>query len=143
MTGLESDLHPVIRIVALLSEDHDRSVTLRLCYANQWDVFFVSEVAEAREAIDRLKPQVVLFDRDLGGHDWRSAMSPLASCSNGACIFLVSKVLDDNLWSEVVSNGGYEVLHKPLREDQVFRATKLAWTYWKSADPPVTIRSRR
>ena len=46
---------------------------------------------------------------------------------------LVSKVIDDYLWSELVANGGYEVLRKPLREDEVFRSVRMAWSYWSSA----------
>jgi hypothetical protein len=142
MTDLENNLHPQIKIVAFLAEDHDRSVMSRLCYANRWEVFFAGAVGETEQALGRLKPQIVLFDRDLGGPDWRNVMSALASCSYGACIVLISKVLDDNLWNEVVSNGGYEVLPKPLREDEVFRAVKLAWTFWKSAEgAPVTLKS--
>ena len=127
-----NDLHSPIKIVALLSEDHDRFVTSDLCCANHWAVFFANAVDEARLALDRLKPQIVLFDRDLAGADWRTAMSSFASCSNGACIVLISKVMDDNLWSEVVCNGGYEVLPKPLHDDELSRAVKLAWTYWRS-----------
>jgi len=69
----------------------------------------------------------------------------LSSGGNHACIFLVSKVADDYLWNEVVRRGGYDVISKPLRHDELERAAKLAWTYWsstlnripaKSAAPP-------
>jgi DNA-binding response OmpR family regulator len=143
-SDFENNLHPQIKIVAFLAEDHDRSVTSCLCYANHWEVFLAATVGEAGDVLGRLKPQIVLLDRDLGGPDWRNAVSALASCSNGACIVLISKMLEDNLWNDVVSNGGYEVLPKPLREDEVFRAVKLAWNYWKSAGrSSVTVRSRR
>ena len=46
---------------------------------------------------------------------------------------LVSKVIDDYLWSELVTYGGYEVVRKPLREDEVSRAVRMAWSYWSSA----------
>jgi len=46
---------------------------------------------------------------------------------------LVSKVIDDYLWNEVVCYGGYEVLAKPVREGEVSRAVRLAWSYWSSA----------
>jgi FixJ family two-component response regulator len=45
---------------------------------------------------------------------------------------LVSRVADDNLWNEVVCNGGYDVLRKPLRQPDVLRAVKFAWSYWNS-----------
>jgi len=46
---------------------------------------------------------------------------------------LISRVADDNLWNEVVCNGGYDVLRKPLRQPDVLRAVKFAWSYWNSA----------
>lgn len=46
---------------------------------------------------------------------------------------LASKVIDDYLWNELVSCGGYEVMGKPLREDEVSRAVRMAWSYWSSA----------
>ena len=46
---------------------------------------------------------------------------------------LVSKLIDDNLWNDLVSSGGYEVLRKPLRDDEVSRAVRMAWSYWSSA----------
>jgi hypothetical protein len=46
---------------------------------------------------------------------------------------LVSKVIDGSLWNDVVRSGGYEVLSKPLREDDVSRVMKLAWSYWNSS----------
>ena len=55
---------------------------------------------------------------------------------------LVSKVIDDYLWNELVSNGGYEVLRKPLREDQVSRAVRMAWSYWSSAAKRVSSSKR-
>jgi FixJ family two-component response regulator len=54
----------------------------------------------------------------------------LATASGGACVLLISTVADDNLWNEVVLNGGYDVLRKPLREADLLRAVKLAWSYW-------------
>ena len=53
---------------------------------------------------------------------------PLSS-SGGACIVLISTVVDAYLWNEVVRNGGYEVLAKPLREEDVAKAVRLAWSY--------------
>lgn len=45
---------------------------------------------------------------------------------------LISPVADDYLWNEVVSNGGYDVLAKPLRQQDVLRAVKFAWSYLNS-----------
>lgn len=103
-----------------------------LCRGNQWGVSFSKTREEAEEALRELKPQVMLFDRDLAGQDWREFVKGFAAASGGACIMLVSKVVDEHLWNDLVSNGGYEVLRKPLREDEMARALRMAWSYWSS-----------
>jgi DNA-binding NtrC family response regulator len=104
-----------------------------LCRGNQWRVCFSKTREEAEKALRELKPQVMLFDRDLAGQDWREFVKGFASASGGACIMLVSKVVDEHLWNDLVSNGGYEVLRKPLHNDEVSRAVRMAWSYWSSA----------
>ncbi len=121
-----------ITIVSLL-DDQDRSLIKELCNEKQWDVFFAKTCAEARQASEQIQPQIILIDRDLADGDWRGSLSACASSSAGACALLISKVADDYLWNEVVCNGGYDVLRKPLREPDVLRAVKFAWSYWNSA----------
>ena len=124
---------PRITIVSILLEDRDRSLIAQVCCQNQWDVFFVKTCAEARQVSEQIKPHIILLDRDLADGDWRNSLSACASASPGACTMLISRVTDDYLWNEVVCNGGYDVLPKPLREKDVLRAVKFAWSYWNSA----------
>src|SRR5271156_3325342 len=121
-----------ITLLALLAEDQDRSVVSGVCSGNHWDVSFATTVEEAGRTSGEVKPQVVLFDRDLAGSGWREAVSTFAALWPRACIMLISRVKDDYLWNEVVSNGGYDILPKPLRADEVCRVVKLAWCYWSS-----------
>jgi DNA-binding NarL/FixJ family response regulator len=120
-------------MVAVLASEHDRSVVSNLCWRYQWEVFFANTCEQARLVSDELNPQIVLMDRDVAGSGWRKAMFSLTSSSSEACIVLVSRVVDDYLWNEVVYHGGYEVVGKPIREDEVAKAVRLAWCYWRSA----------
>jgi hypothetical protein len=45
----------------------------------------------------------------------------------------MSGVTDGYLWQELVRTGGYDVLPKPLRADNVAKVVKLAMSYWTSA----------
>jgi DNA-binding response OmpR family regulator len=121
-----------ITIVSVLLDDQDRSLIAELCFENQWDVFFAKTCDEARQVSEQIKPHVILLDRDLVDGDWRNSLSACAASSAGACTMLISRVADDYLLNEVVSNGGYDVLPKPLREQDVLRAVKFAWSYWNS-----------
>ena len=62
-------------------------------------------------------------------------MSLLSAVSAGACILLISRVVDDYLWNDVVMSGRYDVLRSPLREDDVVRNVRLAWSYWNCTHP--------
>lgn len=128
-------------IVALLDEQ-DRTVLRNLSSSRHWDVSFAAACPDALALIGQTKPQILFMDRDLSGSDWRQTMSAFASSSGKICIMLVSTVVDAYLWNEVVQNGGYEVLPKPLRAEDVSRAVGLAWSYWSSsAGSSPTIRT--
>ena len=131
-TRLPNSRRSRVTIVSLLLEDQDRSLIAEVCYQNQWDVFVAKTCAQARQVSEQIKPHVILIDRDLADGDWRNALSACAASSEGACTMLISGVVDDYLWNEVVCNGGYDVLPKPLREQDVLRAVKFAWFYWNS-----------
>jgi FixJ family two-component response regulator len=120
-------------VVGLIASDADRRALADICSRNRWNLLFAGTRQEARSALDRLKAPVILCDRDLPGDGWRATVEDLASSPHHACIILVSGVADTYLWNEVVLTGGFDVLSKPLREDDVVRAVRLAWSYWNSA----------
>ena len=130
-----------VKIVSILLEDHDRSLIAEVSRQNRWDVFFARTCAEACQVSAQIRPHVILVDRDLADGDWRTSLYACAASSSGACIMLISPVADDYLWNEVLSNGGYDVLAKPLRQQDVLRAVKFAWSYLNSTrQTPATAR---
>jgi hypothetical protein len=55
----------------------------------------------------------------------------------------MSRVVDEYLWNETVRRGGYDVVSKPLREEDLIRVVRLAWSYWSIAKPTVAVQERR
>lgn len=100
---------------------------------NNWNLLLAGSCEEARTLSDRFEAPVVLCDRDLAGSEWRAVVEALASSLHPTCILLISRVVDDYLRDEVERSGGYDVLCTPLREHDLLRAIKLAWSYWSSA----------
>ncbi len=121
-----------IAVVGLVISDEDRRLLTEICSRNQWHLLLTDTCEDAWTALDKLKAPVILCDRDLPGRGWRETVEDLASSPQRACIILVSEVVDTYLLNEVVRTGGYDVLSKPLREDDVVRAVRLASTYWYS-----------
>jgi DNA-binding NtrC family response regulator len=84
---------------------------------------------------------IVLCDRDLAGDEWPRRMEELARSARGGCVILASPVDDEYLWQEVIRHGGYDVVAKPLKEEQLAHAISLAWAYWKAAGNRAAIQS--
>jgi DNA-binding NtrC family response regulator len=85
---------------------------------------------EALEIVKKGGAAVILYDRDLPGLDWRDALRKLAGAIPACPVILTSPVNDGYLWGEVIRRGGYDVLAKPLQEDQTVRFVNLAWSLW-------------
>ena len=131
-----------ITILSVPGTDPDRQLLDEISLRNHWKISFASSSDEAREWLKRSKPQIILIDRDIDGADWRYAVSSLAAASGGACVLLISRVIDDYLWNEVVTNGGYDVLRKPLSENDVMRNVRLAWSYWTSTRQSASVMKK-
>ncbi len=125
--------HGHITVIGLAIRDEDRRVLAGSSSRSHWNVLFTDTCDEARAAVDQLGAPVILCDRDLPGEDWRDVVEVLSSSPHRTCVILISKVVDDYLWNETVKRGGHDVLPKPLREEDVVRAVRLAWSYWNSA----------
>lgn len=136
--SLPADAGPQGRltVIALISGDADRLELAGICSRRGWNLFFAGTLEEARTLLDKVRGPLILCDRDLPRGGWRSTVERLASSPHRACVILVSAVVDTYLWNEVVRTGGFDVLSKPFREDEVARAVRLAWSYWNKAAKP-------
>ena len=131
-----------IPVVALVASDQDRCVLASLSGQHRLEIHFVESCEEAYSAANRLAAPVILLDRDLPRTEWKTAVKSLADSPHGACVILMSGVVDDYLRQELIRRGGYDVLPKPLRADQVAPLVKLALSYWESAPKPA-LQTRR
>ena len=131
-------IEPRIPIVALVVSDHDRDVLNYISGREPLDIHFAESHVDAWEAMNRLNSPVILYDRDWPNAEWRTTVQALASSPHHCCVILASRVADDYLWQELIRCGGYDLLAKPFRADDVARALKLAVSYWKSARAAAT-----
>jgi DNA-binding NtrC family response regulator len=125
-----------IPVVAAVVSEQDRHVLASVSGQEVLEVHFVESCDEACAVAKHLIAPVILFDRDLPGAEWRTTVKSLAASPHRACVVLMSRVVDDYLRQELIRRGGYEVLPKPLRADNILRVIKLALSYWISTASP-------
>jgi DNA-binding response OmpR family regulator len=122
-----------IRIILLSAGERDRELLSRLAVNQGWVLRFAATCDEAWDALLETKAPIVLCDRESPDADWRAVIRKMASAPHLVCPILISNVTDRYLWNEVISWGGHDCLAKPLREEDVLRAIRLAWSYWSSS----------
>jgi DNA-binding NtrC family response regulator len=143
MTVSRKAIPPRVAVIALLVNEHDRDVLTSSSGMEPLDVRFAESYEEACALASRLTAPIILFDRDWPGIEWRTAVASLAALPHRACVLLISGVADGYLWQELIRTGGYDVVPKPLRPDNVASVVKLALSYWNSASEPALSREGR
>jgi len=81
---------------------------------------------------NQLVAPVILCDRDFPEAEWREALRTLTALPHRPIVILPSKVADEHARSEVFRIGGFDILAKPLRAEDIRRAVKVVFSYWRS-----------
>lgn len=110
-------------MLALTTIYADRELLQQICRDAGWKIYFARNLAEGLD----YPANIVLFDRDLTGVDWRDGIKQLAASPHPRRVILASFVVDDYLWDEVIHCGGYDVLPKPYRSQEVIHTIQFAW----------------
>jgi DNA-binding response OmpR family regulator len=115
-----------VRILALSMSLEDRVLLERLGKQHQWELRFTNSPREGFNLVSQIEFELILCDRNQPGYPWREVMGRLAASVPRSCILLVSHVNTDYLCGDVLLQGGYDVLIRPLREEAVLRSIDAA-----------------
>ena len=113
-----------VTILALSMSFEDRFLLERLGKRHGWELRFTYSPREGFNLASQRHFELILCDRNQPGYPWREVVDRFAACSPQSCILLVSPVSDDYLWRDVLQQGGYDVLLRPLREEPALRAVQ-------------------
>jgi two-component system response regulator HydG len=78
-------------------------------------------------AMLREKPAaVVITERDLSGGNWKDVLESMRALPAPPLLIVISPSADDRLWAEALNLGAYDVLAKPLDDNEIVRVLSLA-----------------
>ncbi len=119
-----------LSLLAILGSEEAREAAAEFAASQRWRLTLASTVEEACAFLRRnASVAVVLVDRDLDSGDWRSVVHNLAQEPLGPSVILASAVVDHYLFEEVVKQGGFDIVSKPLQADELRRTALLAWKF--------------
>jgi CheY-like chemotaxis protein len=121
-----------IRILSVTNDSRERDQLKSLADFYGWNTVFARDYIIAASILRTEPFPIVICDRDNLNTDWRHAFETLLRPDKFKCLILCSTVDDDYLWQDVIHHGGYDVIRKPIDEDQAVRAIQFAWAFWKT-----------
>jgi len=120
-------------MVAAFRRDEDQRELGKILGPCQWKVVWSRTCAAATQAVQRSAPPIVISGRTFPDGEWRDIWNRLRAQSRPPMFILASRLLDEHLWAEVLNLGGYDLLLKPFRPEEVVRAVHGALTAWQNA----------
>jgi DNA-binding NtrC family response regulator len=117
-------------LLAILSDGSGREAVTRFAEDRGWQLSVAGTIEEGHTLFrPHAEIAIVLVDRDLAADDWRSTVRGLAERSPRPSVILASSVIDPYLFDEVVKQGGFDVLSKPIQADELRRTALLAFKF--------------
>ena len=122
--------YPVSRpphLLAILGNGDGREVVTQFAADQRWQLSLADTIEEGYLLFRaNAGVAIVLLDRDLSIGDWRSTVRDFAGEQSHPGVILVSAVIDSYLFGEVVRQGGFDVIGKPMQAEELRRTALLA-----------------
>lgn len=99
----------------------DRHMVRRLFQKLDWQLFEAGSRREALECLDCHPVHVLVLETGLPGWNWKTVLNELYERASPPQLVVACRQADESLWSEVLNEGGYDVMTQPLDAYEVER----------------------
>ena len=120
-------------LVAVFGHGEDRLSLEPVLSPCEWDVIWTRTCAEAVAAVRRTAAPIILCDEEFADGEWKELWNELGKSPCPPEFILASRLADERLWAELLNLGGYDLLTKPFRPEEVIRAIHGALSEWQLA----------
>jgi DNA-binding NtrC family response regulator len=124
-----------ISVLMITSRPEDEAELKQLLQDTPWELEALLRIEDAAAALKSAAVPLVLFDGDTADAQWREEMKALVKSKRNACVILLSNVSDPYLWEEVVRHGGFDLLTRPFRKEQVLSTLLFAYAHCRTPWP--------
>jgi DNA-binding NtrC family response regulator len=104
---------------------------MRILSHTRWEVNIVNSIADAVRAIESSPVSIILCEHRLPDGTWLNLLERASERSPAPQVLVLSETPDNQLWAEVLTRGGYDLLAQPIEAREVYLAIAGAWRHWK------------
>ena len=109
-------------LLAVFGQVEDRRSLEPILSPCEWEVIWTRTSAEAVTAARRTAAPIIVCDERFADGEWKELWNELGKLPCPPEFILASRLADERLWAELLNLGGYDLLTKPFRAEEVIRA---------------------
>ena len=126
-------------------KDRDALRSIMVAHTN-WIFRCVASLSKAMQFLEKNLVPVIVCSKELpGGGTWKDVLAAVRRFPNPPDVVVYTARADDQLWMEVLTSGGYDLLQVPFNREEVLRVLCLASRkWWDEADAsqrPATLKA--
>ena len=130
-SGSIMNAQPAISALLVGDFELDQQLIRELFIRLGWTLFEARGREDAVQYLETHLVHVVLLENKSSDWGWKRALRHLnSSCRRPAQLVVASRHADETLWSEVLNQGGYDVLIQPLDCRELERVMISAHRHW-------------
>ena len=116
----------------------DSSAVSKILQNPCWRIDHAANLEDAGKRLHDKVASVVLCEKELPDGSWKDLLSVLRDLPMIPSVVVISRHANDDLWADVLSSGGYDVLSKPFDRRELVRVIGMAWrqSYAKNLAKP-------
>lgn len=123
-SSVPASSHYTLRVVTISSGPHTKAALRTAALHEDWHLLLAFSSEDARKLLRRLAVDILVYDYDTGGGDWRKLCS---ECVDRRVAFqMIARDPSDDLFLEAIGAGGFGILWKPLTSEKLISAIHLA-----------------
>lgn len=125
--------------LVIAAEDSDRLFMTTAVEGSRWKLHFVHDGFEACAVLAAEFIPIVIMDGDAEASSWRELLERMSGSEAAPApkVIIISRVVDERLWAEVLNLGAYDLLPKPLDADEVAWVVRSALSERNGVHSPV------
>jgi len=116
-----------VSVLIVSTSGEDRGLLKQALGVEHWTVRGVLSCEAALNALREKAAGVIVCQSTLPDGTWRDLLHHALEFRAPPRLIVLSRVVDDSLWAEVINLGGYDVLPHPLDAKEVLQVVSMAF----------------
>lgn len=119
-----------MQMLILTPDQEIYEAAARLLQHSNWHIHRAGTLAEAKTKLSHCVA-VALCPAEFEDGTWQTLLAEIRARGCPVSLVVVDRQAREELWTEVLDGGGYDVLSYPFDSHELFRIVTQGWRHWR------------